>query len=151
MFYWAGTDRIKDFQKRTYKSTMEIYVDMPIHTTAEGKVIDLLEWYLLKNPQRRTADGVEMCVTEEEVAAHPRHLNIFGGLPFDVRFSREADKDRKPFEDPFPAAFEDARGCTNGASCPDVHGCDVLMASNKACGSTTHNRQTHRGPTIALG
>ena len=116
LFYWPGTDRIKDFQKRTYKSTMEIYVDMPIHTTAEGKVIDLLEWYLLKNPKRRTADGVEMCVTEEEVAAHPRHLNIFGGLPFDERFSREADKDQKPFEDPFPAAFEDARGCTKERS-----------------------------------
>ena len=116
LFYWPGTDRIKDFQKRSYKSTMEIYVDIPIHTTAEGKVIDLLEWYLLKNPQRRTADGVEMCVTEEEVAAHPRHLNIFGGLPFDERFSREADKDRKPFEDPFPAPFEDARGCTKERS-----------------------------------
>ena len=78
--------------------------------------MDFLERYLLKNPKRRTADGVEMCVTDEEVAAHPRHLNIFGGLPFDERFSREADKDRKPFEDPFPAPFEDARGCTKERS-----------------------------------
>ena len=48
---------------------MEMYVNMPIRTTAWGKEVDLIEWYLLKNPQRRTADGVEMCVTEEEVAA----------------------------------------------------------------------------------
>ena len=45
--------------------------------------------------------------------------------------------------------YNDARGCKN-AKCPEVHSCDVLMASGYACDNPEHNRVNHRGATIPL-
>ena len=46
--------------------------------------------------------------------------------------------------------WNDGRGCQNGDQCPDSHCCDVLMASDQACGNTGHTRLQHMGPTIPL-
>jgi len=45
--------------------------------------------------------------------------------------------------------YNDARGCTRGASCFNKHTCDVLMATGQNCDGN-HPRATHRGATIPL-
>ena len=46
--------------------------------------------------------------------------------------------------------FNDARGCSKGAQCPDRHACDVLLPKGEACGLTNHNRVRHKGQTVPL-
>ena len=45
--------------------------------------------------------------------------------------------------------FNDARGCHN-PKCRDVHGCDAMLPSGEGCGSSSHNRLRHKGPTVPL-
>ena len=51
-----------------------------------------------------------MWVTEADRKAHPRDLNIFGGLPYDARYDNEIKHEMKPFEDPFPNQMKVAMG-----------------------------------------
>ena len=100
--YFEGTDRLKRIIPRSYYNTKMTYLKNEIKCTAEGRPVRLFEWYFELNTERRTADQVKMWVTEADRKAHPRDLNIFGGLPYDARYDKENKKEIKQFEDPFP-------------------------------------------------
>ena len=70
---------------RSPKQTIDNYLDMEIQINTE-KRMKLLAWYLKTNSERRTADRVQMWTSEEDAAAHPRDLNLFGGVKYDERF-----------------------------------------------------------------
>ena len=79
---------------------MRNYLKMEIKL-GSSKTTSLLAWYLELNPERRTADQLQMWTSPEDAAAHPRDLNIFGGLHFDERHFQEGGG-KTPFRDPFP-------------------------------------------------
>ena len=43
--------------------------------------------------------------------------------------------------------YNDVRGCRNPCRSSLSHVCDVVLASGKVCGSTTHKRVTHVSAT----
>ncbi|MBP59914.1 MAG: hypothetical protein CMJ62_00185 [Planctomycetaceae bacterium] len=96
-----GTDRISKIICRSPERTMRNYLKMDIQI-GKNKNTGLLAWYLELNPERRTADQLQMWTSPEDAAAHPRDLNIFGGLRFDERHFQEGGA-KIPFLDPFPA------------------------------------------------
>ena len=108
--YHPGTERTSSLILRSPKQTIGNYLDMDIKINTK-KTMCLLAWYLKTNPARRTADRVQMWTSEEDAAAHPRDLNLFGGLKYDERFHNEKHE-KKPFVDPFPTetTWRDANG-----------------------------------------
>ena len=56
-----------------------------------------------------------------------------------------ANKEGKEFCKP----WNDVRGCDN-PRCGKKHACDIQLPNGSACNDTRHNRDGHRGPTVAL-
>jgi len=114
--YKPGTGRTSSLILRSPKQTLGNYLDMDIQINTK-KTMGLLAWYLKTNPARRTADRVQMWTSEEDAAAHPRDLNLFGGLKYDERFHKD-QHEKTQFVDPFPrrpplfpdANWRDAQG-----------------------------------------
>jgi len=107
IFYFPGTERIQKTVCRSPKETGRTFPAMMIAVAAgpKGEYIfkPLLEWYFTST-QRRTAHCINMWTTPEDIAEHPRDLNVFGGLRFDERLNDEgSSSERVAFSDPFPA------------------------------------------------
>ena len=104
--YIPGTDNIKEIICRSPRDTLLTYPDMSIYTSSneKAKPIGLLTWYLKQYPDRKTADQLQMWPNPQDAKAHPKDLNIFGGLPFDKRYEQEEPLTKTPFHDPFPTA-----------------------------------------------
>ena len=115
IFYFPGTERIQKTVCRSPKETGRTFPAMMIavarYPNGDYVFKPLLEWYFTGN-LRRTAHRINMWTTPEDIAAHPRDLNVFGGLRFDARLEAEGVAERVVFSDPFPAGLlpRSARG-----------------------------------------